>query len=193
MRTHIAKALKTRSKAVRSAVHAYNNAAATLSPPRDALDVKTVLEYVFLGEFDLLRDSQSRVQEQPWTSPLAREAMTAYFKLTRAREEIVRLNIESRRLHTFIRDHHKRMEQVVNELRADDPLLVHQLQKMQLLQLSRDIAHVKQLTKMEGCIGYSGTIGPGRRVGGVESDLLPDSYSENSGTSLIFIMRRLLY
>ena len=69
MRQHIAKALKARSQAIRVAIKKYNEAAQALHPIHPTLDAKSVLDYVFLAEFDLLRDARNDVREQPWARP----------------------------------------------------------------------------------------------------------------------------
>ena len=54
MRTHIAKALQKRSKAIQRAVKTYNAAVSALDPPRLTIDWNTVSHYKFLEEFPLL-------------------------------------------------------------------------------------------------------------------------------------------
>ncbi|KAF8580082.1 hypothetical protein K439DRAFT_1620080 [Ramaria rubella] len=58
LRMHIAKAMKARSQAIRTAIKRYNEAPTALHPPRPILDPQTVLDYVFLAEFDLLCDAR---------------------------------------------------------------------------------------------------------------------------------------
>ncbi|KAJ6592957.1 hypothetical protein B0H19DRAFT_890330, partial [Mycena capillaripes] len=107
MRKHIAKALQARSKAVKSAIENYNAAAALLDPPMPHLTWEQVVEYTFLADFDILRDTRAEVQSRPWTRPAYRLAMDRYFKTLRAREEIKRLNVEIPRMVTWIRDEYK--------------------------------------------------------------------------------------
>ncbi|KAF8166891.1 hypothetical protein K438DRAFT_1458492, partial [Mycena galopus ATCC 62051] len=57
LRKHIAKALQARSKAVRAAIERYNIAASAMTPPKPALEWDDVVEYAFLTDFDLLRDT----------------------------------------------------------------------------------------------------------------------------------------
>jgi hypothetical protein len=94
MRKHIAKALQARSKAVRAAIDRYNEAAGALNPPMPSITWEQVVEYVFLADFDILRDTRAEVQSKPWTRPAYRLAMDHYFKILRAREEIKCLNVE---------------------------------------------------------------------------------------------------
>jgi hypothetical protein len=88
LRTQIAKALKTRSGAIRTALDTYNRLAKTLDPPRPSLDFKEVLDYSSLAEFDLLRDTRGTVQTRVWAQPAYRAAMGLHFKRECARREI---------------------------------------------------------------------------------------------------------
>jgi hypothetical protein len=96
MRKHITKALQARSKAVRAAIDRYNDAAVALTPPMPRITWEQVVEYAFLADFDILRDTRAEVQAKTWTRPAYRLAMDRYFKILRAREEIKRLNVEIR-------------------------------------------------------------------------------------------------
>ncbi|KAJ7789709.1 hypothetical protein B0H14DRAFT_3094867 [Mycena olivaceomarginata] len=87
MRKHIAKVLQARSKAVRAAIDRYNKAAGALNPPMPSITWEQVVEYAFLADFDILRDTRAEVQSKPWTRPAYRLAMDRYFKILRAREE----------------------------------------------------------------------------------------------------------
>ncbi|KAJ7790455.1 hypothetical protein B0H14DRAFT_2626005 [Mycena olivaceomarginata] len=53
---------------------------------------------------DVMPERRAEVQSQPWTRPAYRLAMDTYFKIERAQEEIIRLNIEIRRMMTWMRD-----------------------------------------------------------------------------------------
>ncbi|KAJ3964386.1 hypothetical protein EV361DRAFT_974213 [Lentinula raphanica] len=118
MRTHIAHALQKRSKAIRTAVATYNAAALNLDPPRPTVDWAKVSHYSFLDQFDILADTRYSVLEKPWAKPVIRELMMQVRRVSRAREEITRLNIELRRLHTSIVDEEKLFTDVLNRLTA---------------------------------------------------------------------------
>ncbi|KAJ7291858.1 hypothetical protein C8J57DRAFT_1212280 [Mycena rebaudengoi] len=104
MRKHIVKALQVRSKSVKSALETYNTAASLIDPPMRQLSWDNVVEYAFLADFDILRDTNTDVQSKPWTRPAYRLTMDKYFRLLWAKEEIQRLNIEIRRHVTWIED-----------------------------------------------------------------------------------------
>lgn len=128
-RTHIAKLLKSRSQAIRTAVDRYNSAAVSLEPPQPCIKTTDVLEYAFLGQFDLLRDCKSTVLEQPWSREAERNAATVYFKLCRAREELQRLQVEAKRLAVFMHDFELEMQFQLDALMVADPSLAFQLRK----------------------------------------------------------------
>jgi hypothetical protein len=75
-----------------------------LNPLRPPLSWDEAVEYVFLSDFDLLRDTRQDIRKRPWATPAGHLAMDDYFKLLRAKEEILRLNIEIPRLATYMRD-----------------------------------------------------------------------------------------
>ncbi|KAJ7718976.1 hypothetical protein B0H14DRAFT_3098641 [Mycena olivaceomarginata] len=91
---HIAKALQARSKAVKNAIGNYKHRRWLAGPAMPHLSWEQVVEYAFLADFDILRDTRTEVQSRPWTRPAYRLAMDRYFKILRAREEIKRLNVE---------------------------------------------------------------------------------------------------
>src|SRR5882762_735949 len=66
LRTHIARVLQRRSDAIHAALARYNQLAAKLKPPHPALSWKQVVDYGFLGEFDLLHHSRLDVHSQDW-------------------------------------------------------------------------------------------------------------------------------
>jgi hypothetical protein len=103
-RKHIAKALSARSQAIQSALVSYNEAAASLVTPARKLLWSEVVEYAFLADFDLLRNPEELAEVQPWAVPASRKIMDAHFRIERAHEEILQLNIEIRRVVTKIRD-----------------------------------------------------------------------------------------
>ena len=59
MRTSIWKALKQRSKAIRTTIDKYSKLVATMNLPAPTLDWKNVVNYTFISEFDILWHSYS--------------------------------------------------------------------------------------------------------------------------------------
>ncbi|KAJ7911785.1 hypothetical protein B0H13DRAFT_2480003 [Mycena leptocephala] len=69
----------------------YNEAAASLSPPRERLTFAQVIQTTSLAEFDLLRDTRQDIRLLPWTQPSRREAVVLHYGIKRVKEEIQRL------------------------------------------------------------------------------------------------------
>ncbi|PBK80468.1 hypothetical protein ARMGADRAFT_1048995 [Armillaria gallica] len=129
---HIGKALKARSHTIRGLVDCYNAAAKALEPPRPMLKWEDVVEYTFLSEFDLLKDTREDICEKPWANSAVREASDAYYQIIRAQEEVHRLNIEIHRFVTKIKAEEKYLRRAVDELKVNDPSLSYQVKKYRL-------------------------------------------------------------
>lgn len=160
-RRHLGQALTTRSAAIRTAVERYNVAALALSPPREILDIKEVVEYAFLADFDLLRDTRQDVRERPWATPVGRTAMDQYFKLLRAPEEIVRCNNEIRRIVTQLRDEEDYLKHHEERVRVTDPILAHQITIHRNIRGRFAAHHHQRLSDIAGLTGFSGCLQPG--------------------------------
>jgi len=118
-----------------------------------------------LAEFDLLRHSRTDVRRETWVQPAHREAVTKYFKLCRAQEEIVRLNVEIRRLRTRIHDDTIHVVGVLEDLATGNPPLCAAVRKWWTLRSSVNNKHLQQLDAIERFPGFTGKRGIGRHVG----------------------------
>ncbi|HEV7736765.1 MAG TPA: hypothetical protein VGO47_05250 [Chlamydiales bacterium] len=176
MRTHIAKALKTRSKTIRSAVEHYNQVAKHVDPPRASLDVAQVLDHVFLAEFDLLRHSRYNVQELPWTRSAEREAQMVFLKIQRAKEEVIHLNIEVRRLQTYMRDEERFLAAQLEELRTEDQGLGLQLQRKLTHLRALNQIHYNRISQIHRLSSFSGI-----RICGIRDGLTDNRLATGEG------------
>ncbi|KAG6888953.1 hypothetical protein C0992_006987 [Termitomyces sp. T32_za158] len=104
MCTHIAKSLQTWCQAIWNAVTAYNKAGLELNPPKPTLDWSHVSHYTFLKDFVTLCNTDRDICKKPWAKAVIREMIKQDQKVKRAQEEIIRCNVEVRRLHTLICD-----------------------------------------------------------------------------------------
>lgn len=166
LRKHIAKALQTRSRTIRAALDRYNAAAAALDPPRRTLSWSEVIDFTFLADFDILRDPEGNAALRPWATPGARELMDTHFKIERAKEEIHRLNIEIRRLVTYIQDERVFLLAKEAEVRESNPQLAFFIGKYRMQRGRFDEDHMKRLRTMARKLGprFSGTLVPGVRL-----------------------------
>ncbi|KAF8181476.1 hypothetical protein K438DRAFT_1512748, partial [Mycena galopus ATCC 62051] len=111
---------------------------------------------------------------RPWTRPSYRLAMDTYFKIERAREEIVRLNVEIRWMVTWIRDERRFLQDREGSLcsregktfeQAESDRLLAVQMKLYRLQRGRfDDDHMDKFRKLAKMKGFTGSISPGRAV-----------------------------
>ncbi|KAJ7445131.1 hypothetical protein B0H11DRAFT_1746932 [Mycena galericulata] len=161
MRKHIAKALQARSKAVKNAIDRYNTAAVALDPPMPHLTWEQVVEYAFLADFDILRDTRAEIQSRPWTHPAYRLSMDRYFKILRAREEIKRLNVEIPRVVTWICDENRVLRKKEAELRAADRGMAVQIRMYRQRRGRFDEGHMRRFYALAQTPGFTGSLVPG--------------------------------
>ncbi|KAJ7134942.1 hypothetical protein C8R43DRAFT_894543 [Mycena crocata] len=163
MRKHIAKALQARSKAVRAAIDRYNTAALLLDPPMPMLSWDQVVEYAFLADFDILRDTRAEVRERPWTRPAYRLAMDRFFKILRAKEEIKRLNVEIPRVITWIRDENRclRKKEPRGGAERNSGQMAVQVRLYRERRGRFDERHMQRFWKLGATPGFTGSLRPG--------------------------------
>ena len=166
LRVHIAKHLQSRSETIRTAINAYNTTAKSLKPARATLDYKKVIKLTFLNEFDILRGSRTDVLGKPWANPANRLRLDQYYRVLHAKEEIRRLNVEIRRLHTWIRDEAVEYQIAIERTKVsgDIPLSLELLRcSLSQLRVNSRISISLQMT--ENLDGFNGVRGPGLCLG----------------------------
>ncbi|KAJ7784896.1 hypothetical protein DFH07DRAFT_947968 [Mycena maculata] len=153
MQEKLSKALKTRAEAIRKALNRYNDAAAALNPPPT------------LAEFDWLHETRQDIRALPWVQSAIREAMVLYFGIKRANEEKVHLNVEIRRLITFMLDDHTDYYHAIARTIIPDPALARELQRQWAFctRINTSIAARLELTAR--LHGFTGSLFPGEREG----------------------------
>ncbi|KAI0640945.1 hypothetical protein C8Q79DRAFT_1014781 [Trametes meyenii] len=158
-RTSIWKALKTRGKAIRTALKKYNILALQMSPPAPTLLWKDVVTYSFIGEFDLLRNAYSRrdILASLWTTPRNREVAVKYFKILRAREELKRVDSEVCRLETSIELERREYELAIDSATTCDLDLASELRARFRSRRRVQMIHVARIAKIRTLPGYIGT------------------------------------
>ncbi|KAG2121962.1 hypothetical protein DEU56DRAFT_697219, partial [Suillus clintonianus] len=125
----ISKALQQCSEAIRNTINQYNIQALALNPPCPKISWKDIVDYSFLGEFDLLRHSRAGICINDWAKPNHQEATNKFVKLRHAHEEVEQLNIEVCRLHTAIHAEELQTSAVIDNLLLSDPRLAAELQR----------------------------------------------------------------
>ncbi|KAJ6468159.1 hypothetical protein DFH09DRAFT_846521, partial [Mycena vulgaris] len=162
LRKHIAKALQARSKAVKNAIASYNQVAQTMSPPKPTLDWEEVVEYAFLADFDLLREGREDIRGEQWAQPAGRAAMDQHYKLLRADEEIARLNIEIRRLVTYMTDEEVFLRREEGRLREEgEEGMAVQVGQLRMERERFTQVHMARLAKLRKEPGCTANVLPG--------------------------------
>ena len=165
LREKISKSLKTRADAIQSALKRYNEAAALMVPPRPLLTWESVIAAVNLADFDLLRSTRQDIRKLEWAQPANREGMVMYFKIKRAKEEIIRLNVEIRRLLTFLYDDHVDHCRAIDANLITDPTLAFELSTRSEYRNRIHEVIVKRLLQTSKLPGFSGRLFHGERRG----------------------------
>ncbi|KAK1225156.1 hypothetical protein PQX77_011912 [Marasmius sp. AFHP31] len=164
-REKITQALRARAKAIQKALDEYNTTALTMNPPRRQLEWRDILDMATLADFDLLKDTHLDLTNVPWAQPNNRECMRLYFGLKRAREEITRLNVEIRRLISFMIDEHAdHFHARERESIAGNDLLADEIDERMVVMVELDGHIAIRLVQTSELEGFSGTLVPGRRT-----------------------------
>ncbi|KAG2121788.1 hypothetical protein BD769DRAFT_1629343 [Suillus cothurnatus] len=145
LRQQISKALQRRSEAIRNAINQYNMQAVALIPPRPRISWKDIVDYSFLGEFDLLRHSWANICSNDWAKPAHREATNKFFKLRHTHKEVEQLNIEE--LQTSA---------IIDDLLLSDPRLAAELQRQCCPHAAINAIHCYHLDCIEHLAGFLG-------------------------------------
>ncbi|KAF8152464.1 hypothetical protein B0H34DRAFT_644319, partial [Crassisporium funariophilum] len=154
----INKSLKTRVDAIQLALKCYNKAAAQLNPPRSPLTWESVVNAVNVANFNLLCDTQQDIQLLDWAQVANCEGMVLYFGIKRTKEEICPLNVEIRRLLTFLHDNYIDHYQAVGRHMITNPPLAHEISARWLYQQQLHEVIVKRLIQTSELPGFSGNL-----------------------------------
>lgn len=150
---------------MKNALEQYNSTAADLRPPRRALGWEEVVTYGFLAEFDVLRGTERDSLNKGWATEAGRQAMDQYFKTCRADEELVRCEVESKRLLTYMQDEEEHLAAAVEILRDVQPDIAFAISKRLLFRSRLHDEHRARLSRMDRLVGCPFTAEIGKRAG----------------------------
>ncbi|KAG8713748.1 hypothetical protein FRC11_011155, partial [Ceratobasidium sp. 423] len=159
-RQQITKAIYRREKAIHTALDKYNEAARQLKPPRPPIKFSELSNHAYVGDFDFLRFSEHGAQDATWAKPANRQGVQTWQKIQRAKEEIVRLNVEIRRVRTHIRDEEAFLSTQYSLLQSRNPTLAVVLwPRMQLMtqvnrRINKDICSISELKGFTGDLWF---------------------------------------
>ena len=142
----------------------YNAVANTLPIPRDPLSWEEVVEYSFIGDFELLRET-NRVDpgEKLWANPSVRYVMDMYFKIKRAGEEIFRLNLEVPRHITWMKDEEETLTAIEVEVAKTDEFTAFQIHLYAEERTRFNALHRKRYRQLALDPAFTGSLKPGTR------------------------------
>jgi hypothetical protein len=124
-----------------------------------------VVEYAFLADFDLLREGREDIRGELWAQPAGRVAMDQHYRLLRADEEIQRLNVEIRRLVTYMGDEASFLDVEEGRLREEgEEGLALQVWLLRMEHARFTAIHMERLTKLSKEPGFTGDLVPGISV-----------------------------
>ncbi len=174
--------MKTRGKAIRSALSQYNKLAVLMVPENPpTLKWKNVVNYTFISEFNLLCNAHSHddIIKKPWAIQLNREVASKFFKILRAQDEIIRLNVECRRLQTRIRNEEEEFRKAISNIIPADPFLAAKIHGIYVRQARVNHVH-KVCRAIQALPGFNGWMDAGRWVGSGDNDAQMEDYRTNS-------------
>ncbi|KAJ3926005.1 MAG: hypothetical protein NXY57DRAFT_1116422 [Lentinula lateritia] len=98
-----------------------------MKPKRQPVDWEEVVEYAFLSEFDILRNTREDIRERPWAVPANCVIITQFFKVIGAEDELSRVHQEIRRLITYMQPEKNELITRERELMPTNPTLALQV------------------------------------------------------------------
>ena len=179
-----------RSRAIQTALAAYNQAASALDEPCPKLTWHEVVEYTTIAEFELLRSgARQDIRNLPWAEACNWEATICHLKLTRAQEEIHCLNIKIKRLATWIADENQELDKALADCQAED-LLMPALHTFVLAQKCTNQRLQSSLEQIYALPGYTGDKSVGSKEECRKSVCVSDddSGSDESGDEEVEIL-----
>ncbi|KAG0697996.1 hypothetical protein DFH29DRAFT_878298 [Suillus ampliporus] len=178
LRQQISKALQWHSEAIRNVINQYNIQAVTLNSLCLKILWKDIVDYSFLGKFDLLRHSCADIHSNDWAKPAHQEATNKFFKLRHAHEEVERLNIEVHHLCTAIHAEELQTSAIIDDLLLSDLRLAAELQCQWRLHAAVNAVHCYCLDRIESLAGFLGIRGIG--TGGINAHVQHPSLAPNT-------------
>ena len=102
-----------------------------------------------------------------------------FFKLCHAKEEIIRINVEMRRLRTAIHDEEKKISITIADLCQTDPLLGCELQCLHRSRAAINIIHLHRLDYIQKRYGCTVSCGIGVRLNS-DPDIMYEHQNEDN-------------
>jgi len=134
-----------------------------MSPPKPQLTWAQVVDLEFLSTIEILR-GRPDVRHESWAQDHFRRASSAWHKLQRAKEELVSINIEARRLWTSIANEEIHLNRTLESLYMHNPNLASFLRCSYEYRVRANEYLQHGLRTLEALPSYAGKRGPGIRL-----------------------------
>jgi hypothetical protein len=144
------------------------------------VDWSKVSHCSFLEEFDfLLHDPRGQINTKPWAQPVMRAVMKQARRVAQARTEIVRCNVETRRLRTAIVDKEQLFVKVLDGLKASGQTIYHAVHRYCTLRRRVNSQLLVRIAQIHALNGFTGIPYPSIRKGTIPID--PPAIPETEG------------
>ncbi|KAI0262449.1 hypothetical protein BC834DRAFT_804116, partial [Gloeopeniophorella convolvens] len=154
LRMHINKSLKTRCKAIQTALRKYNEAALQLGRPQ--LEWRDISTYGSLAEFELLQEGREDIRRQPWAESTNRQAALHSLKIERAKEERTRLNVKIARLVDWMAADERAHNDAVSSLRGSNSPLAVEVEESLARRVRQNTIHRARIRRIYQLTHYTG-------------------------------------
>ncbi|EGN93667.1 hypothetical protein SERLA73DRAFT_63599, partial [Serpula lacrymans var. lacrymans S7.3] len=141
-----------------TALQKYNRMAPKQNPPWPVLEYLEIVSYATLSEFMLLKYLRHDILAKPWTVSANRQVAIKFFKIQRAKEEVLQLNVEVQRLHMWIDNKDRTLFESYNATKVNSPLLAAELYLLYAEQHRINNVHCNCLCCIYKLEGYTGQI-----------------------------------
>ncbi|KAG8776194.1 hypothetical protein FRC12_001050 [Ceratobasidium sp. 428] len=166
LRQHIMKALMARSAAVKSSLTRYNQAAVDLHGAKArTFTWEQVSQLSVLNEFELLKDSRRQPLDQDWAKPEVRQCVEQWHLAQRAAEEIIRLNVEARRVRTSLAHEAISLPAAASQIQSANAGLGWAAERYVSRRLKTNAIVSHELELLEKHPGFTGSRDVGVRIG----------------------------
>ncbi|KAF8312768.1 uncharacterized protein EI90DRAFT_3137116 [Cantharellus anzutake] len=151
------------SMALHSTLEKYNSAAAALIPPKPSLTWDDITHPNFPSIVELLQGCDD-IQSCEWAQEHFREATCAWIKLQCAKEELVIIGIDARRILTAIRDEELQVKETIEAVTASNPVIASYISMTFKWRIQANAHLHKKLSSLEHRPNYLSPCGPGTSI-----------------------------
>ncbi|KAF8309317.1 uncharacterized protein EI90DRAFT_3140792 [Cantharellus anzutake] len=175
-RQRISQLIGKRSRTLHSTLEKYNTAAAAMIPPKPSLTWDDITHPDFPSTVELLR-GRDDIRSCEWAQEHFRAATRAWASLQRAKEELVTIGVETRRILTSMRDEELQLKVTIEAMAASNPTLASYISMAFKWRVEANAHLRKKLSRLESHPYYRSPCGTGTSA---RSEWVPPSNSDDN-------------